>query len=156
MTEIKAPNRHLLLDQHNREWIVNEELQNIPVLEPNKEPLLIWGPTDNLDVPDETLLVPLTLDLPPEVHQLQLLLLAEDEVVRGNDHQVAVHDLSDVALKLVPHGVLAFLLRLDVNKYLVVKLNRQTIPIDRDLLDQLPALQPDLLITQHVLDDDIR
>ena len=39
---------------------------------------------------------------------------------------------------------------------LLWKLNGETVLVDRDFLDQVPALYPDLLLGDEVLDDHVR
>ena len=151
--EVQAPDGRVDGEDDHREGVVDEYLEYLTVLQTQEQSLPLRRTAHHLDVSDQRLHHPLPLLLAHEVEAGEPLLLAEDEVV-GADHQ-QVHLLVDLLLHPVVHiGQVAAVELVDDDP--LGQLDGQPVLVDGDLLDEVPALDPHLLLGEKVLDDDVR
>mmetsp|Transcript_9414 Transcript_9414/g.27996 ORF Transcript_9414/g.27996 Transcript_9414/m.27996 type:complete len:589 (+) Transcript_9414:1058-2824(+) len=101
--EVEAADGRGLLDQGDREVVVHKDLHDVAVLQTHQQALALGRAADHLDVADQRVQVPLTLQHSVEGVELQLALLAEDDVVRGDHEQGADELLLDLLYVLVVH-----------------------------------------------------
>mmetsp|Transcript_102145 Transcript_102145/g.284432 ORF Transcript_102145/g.284432 Transcript_102145/m.284432 type:complete len:200 (-) Transcript_102145:801-1400(-) len=124
------------------------------VFQAHQEALTLWSAAHDLYVADQRIQVPFALEDTMEGVQLQLPLLAQDDVVRGDHQQGADELLFDLLDVLVVH-VQRVVVRDLVDEHLVRQLHGQAVAIHRDLLHVVLASDTDLLLGDKVLDDDI-
>mmetsp|Transcript_49321 Transcript_49321/g.91830 ORF Transcript_49321/g.91830 Transcript_49321/m.91830 type:complete len:648 (+) Transcript_49321:2089-4032(+) len=153
--EVKAADAGRVLDELDRELVVDEDLEDEPALEAHQQALSARGASHHLDVADDALKQPLALLAAVKGEELQLLLLAEDDVQGGDHQQVAVQALLDLGAHAVVH-VESVVVRQLVDDDAVRELHRQPVLVHRNLLDVVPALYAHLLFCDEVLDDDVR
>ena len=120
----------------------------------NQKALTFSWTTKRLDILDGGLKYPLTLKNSSECKQLNLLVEAEDQVMREDEEVVAVDLLVDLFVCFVLH-VIRILGRHAVDDDFLVELHGQSVFVDGDLLDVVSA--PDLHsgLGNEVLDDHI-
>ena len=110
----------------------------------------------DLDVPYDAREDPLPDHDAVKVQQLQLPLLAKDDVIRRDDQEVARQGLVDALLDPVVHVVAVVVVGEVVDVDPVRELDGKPVPEDGHLLHVIPALYSDLLVGQEVLHDDVR
>lgn len=130
-----------LLDDGNREAIVDEDLEHAAVLEANEDSLSLRRSTDSLHVSDVRVEHPLALEGSVERQKLDFLLENEHKMLRDHEKQVAINLLIDLLIRLVLH-VVGVLARHTVYDDLFRELDGETVLVDGDLLDVVAA--PDL------------
>eukprot|EP00754_Rhynchopus_humris_P012586 Rhum_TRINITY_DN14297_c3_g1::Rhum_TRINITY_DN14297_c3_g1_i1::g.78660::m.78660 len=153
--QVKATHRALQLDQVYGEGVVDEDLQHAAVAQPHQKRLALHGAADRLDVADAALQHPLPLRHAGEVVQDELAVEAEDDVLRGDDEQVAVELLHDALLQLVAHLVPVVGDQL-VDVDLVGELHCEAVAVDGDLLHVVLAADLQLLLVHKLLDHHVR
>ena len=84
-----------------------------------------------------------------------LSIQAKDDMIGGDDQQIALELLQDLLFDAVMHvgGVVGVQL---VNDDFIRKLNSQSVTINGYLLDQIPAFDAHFLIRDQVLNDHVR
>mmetsp|Transcript_79571 Transcript_79571/g.257702 ORF Transcript_79571/g.257702 Transcript_79571/m.257702 type:complete len:955 (-) Transcript_79571:1050-3914(-) len=101
--QVQAAHGRGLLDERHGEGVVHEDLHDVAVLEAHEEALALVRTAHDLDVADERVEVPLPLEDAVEGVELELPLLAEDDVVRRDHQQGADKLLLDLLDVLVVH-----------------------------------------------------
>mmetsp|Transcript_135567 Transcript_135567/g.321263 ORF Transcript_135567/g.321263 Transcript_135567/m.321263 type:complete len:218 (+) Transcript_135567:2664-3317(+) len=125
------------------------------ILQTHQQSLSLGSTPHHLDVADQRIQVPFSFQHALEGIQLKLPLLAENDVVRGHNQQGANKLLLDLLNILVVH-IQWVVVRDLINKNLVGQLHRQAISVHCDLLHVVLTSDPDLLLCDEMLDNDVR
>lgn len=143
-----------LLDDGNREAIVDEDLEHASVLEANEDSLSLRRSTDCLHISDVRVEHPLAFKGPVERQKLDFLLENEHEMLRDHEKQVAINLLIDLLIRLVLH-VVRVLARHTVYDDLFGELDGETVLVDGYLLDIIAAPDLDSGLSHQVLNDHV-
>ena len=146
--------RSWLVRNGNGEGIIDENTDNDSIFHAHKERLFLGRARHHLDVCDLVLENPFSHKNASECQQLDLLFKDKHKIL-GRDEQVgAVDALVDLLVRLVLHVIRVVGLN-RVDDDLLGKLNRQTILVDRNLLDVVTAPDLDTSLRHQVLNDNI-
>ena len=153
---VEAPNGRAVVDELHRKVVVDENFQAHAILETHQHALsLLWAAV-HFDVPNHGVHRPRSLLFAFHRVQQQLLLHAQDDVVRGDDEQVTLEVVLNRGHHPVLHVVRIVALDLLINHQLIRQLHRQLILVHRDLLHVVLAPDAHLLIRLQLLHDDVR
>ena len=130
--------------------------EHLPVLQPDEKPFTTrWSP-NHLDVLDGCVQNPLALARAVKGQRREASIQAENEVARAHDEQAALNRLADFQRWQLDLESARLALRDLVNVDRLRQLNSEEVLVQRNLLDEVLALDSHVLLCRELAQHDVR